>query len=206
MPRRRRDLSDALSRRYVALEGTRGKVERLIVRRRLAAGAAEHMYEGLFLSAVTSFESFLEDLFLHCLTAGGSSGAQRRVTVSTPAAARDLVLSGRRYVDWLPYKLTRDRADLFFVAARPFSRMDGPGRRQLLDVLDRAVVLRNAVAHKSHHAIARFEKEVLHGTPMTPRERKPAGFLRSVAFGSPPVTRFQVYTTTMLTIARLLVR
>jgi len=174
------------------------------------------MYEGLFLSAFTAFESFLESLFLRLLVEGGRHGNRRvgpipRVTVRSYGVARTIVVgSGRKYADWLPYDLTIQRAELFFRAGKPFTRLQDKSAtssvKGVRDVLDRGVVIRNAIAHKSKHSLERFEREALRGIPLGPRERTPAGFLRGALVAAPPQTRFESYVSGVLAAARVLCR
>jgi hypothetical protein len=170
------------------------------------------MYEGLFVSVFTAFESFVEELFVGLLVAGGrkeTGVVVPRVTVRSYSVARQLVFGlGRRYADWLPYDQTEQRAVLFFRGGRPFAnlRKDAadPSVGSVRDVLDRGVVIRNAIAHKSEHSLARFERDVLRGTPLGPRERTAAGFLRGVLAATPPETRFQSYASAVLRAAQLI--
>ena len=178
----------------------------------MSRGAAEQMYEGLFLSVFTAFESLLEELFVGLLVAGGRKergAVAPRVTVRSYSVARELVIGpGRRYVDWLPYDNTEQRATLFFRGGRPFANLRkdtaDPIARGVRDVLDRGVLIRNAIAHKSQYSLARFERDVLRNTPLSPRERTAAGFLRGALAATPPETRFQSYVSGVLRAAYLI--
>jgi hypothetical protein len=164
------------------------------------------MYEALFLSAVTSFESFLEDLFMGLLISGGglqSTGVQPRMTIQSSIVAREVVIGpGRSYADWLPYSKTRERAQVFFRGGRPFSRLVNSH----LQVLERTSAIRNAIAHKSQHSVDQFHRKVLAGMPIPQREKSPAGFLRGLLVGTPPITRFENYMGDLLAAARVLAK
>jgi hypothetical protein len=127
------------------------------------------------------------------------------MTVRAYSIARELVIGpGRKYVDWLPYDVTETRAEVFFQGGRPFTVLKDPTRGPMRTVLNRGVVLRNAIAHKSRHSLLRFEREVVAGTPLAAREKSPAGFLRGTFAVAPPQTRFESYVSGMLTVGRLL--
>jgi hypothetical protein len=167
------------------------------------------MYEGLFSGVFTAFEGFLEDLFVGLLIAGGrleGSAAIPRVTVRSHSVARELVFRpGRNYADWLPYQRTEERAEVFFRGGRPFtSLLADPATKSVRDVLDRGAIIRNVIAHKSQHSLIRFEREVLRNTPLGPRERTAAGFLRGMLAAAPPETRFESYASGVLTAARFI--
>jgi len=209
-PRASRTLGEALTRRYSALELTRKKVEQLLVDGQISLRAAEQMYEGLFLSVYTAFETFIEELFIGLLVDGTGLYCEAtkvvpRVTVRSHAIARELVVgAGRNYAEWFPYDRTERRAELFFRVGRPFTDLRRPSITGALDVLNRGALIRHAIAHKSRHSLSRFERDVVRGVPLTPRERSPAGFLRGMAAAAPPQTRYAVYSTGVLLVARRL--
>jgi hypothetical protein len=167
------------------------------------------MYEGLFLSVFTAFEGFLEELFVGLLVADGGLTAAGgavvpRLTVRSHLVAREMVLSGRNYVEWLPFSRTMERAALFFRGGRPFERLNDDYMANQRGVLERAILVRNAIAHRSRYSISRFENDVIRGTPVTREERSPAGFLRGLLATMPPETRYETYVSGILSIARTL--
>lgn len=202
-------LAEGLAVRFRLLDATRRRIEGLGSKGALPRRAIELVYEGLFLSAVTSFESFLEELFLELLVTKGSNvsasraKAKPRIVVRSASVARELAVGpSRKYVDWLPYDKTVERAKIFFTGGRPFTAAPDSA----LIVLKKGATIRNVIAHKSRHSVRKFENEVLNHAPLTPRERTAAGFLRGVlAIGPPHQTRYEAYVSNMLTIARILV-
>ena len=60
-------------------------------------------------------------------------------------------------------------------------------------VLERATLVRNAIAHKSRYSLLRFERDVIRDTPLTRREGSPAGFLRGTMAAVPVQTRYEAY-------------
>ena len=201
-------LGDALASRFRSIERTRARVEGLASGHQLSSRATEIVYEGLFLNTITGFESFLETLFIGLLV-GGNNGLRSRHRVSTRIVvrsheiARQIVLAPRqKYVDWLPYDKTLVHAEKLFQGARPFSLLTDAQT----DILDKAVKVRNAIAHKSRHSLSTFERIVIGTTPLPPRERTPAGYLRGMLMAAPPRTRFEYYASELSTIARTLAR
>jgi hypothetical protein len=159
-------------------------------------------YEGIFLRTVTSFEGLIEDLFVGLLAGGITPGknVHPRVTFQSHAVARDVMLGGRAYVDWLPYNFTHNRAEAFFRGAFPFCNLDKPDKK----LLERLVLVRNAVAHQSRSARGKFEEEVIGTAPVLPIERTPAGFLRTVFRTAPDQTRYEEMASTCAILARKL--
>jgi hypothetical protein len=191
----------------MALEQTRAKVESLFRERRLSRREAERMYESLFLNAFTAFEGFIEDLFLGLLVnnkglVSSRSNIRPLISVNSHAVARKLVLGGRQYVDWLPFRYTLERAELFFSRGLPFGEADPADRAHVTE----CVAIRNVIAHRSRHSIAHFERTVLGSAALPPRERTPAGYLRSKFRTSPDQTRQENLVTGLLRISRRLAR
>ena len=144
--------------------------------------------EGLFIGAIVEFESFLELLFMgvvlrKTLYPGGT--VTPRIDVRSQGVLEEVLLDGRRYVDWFPYSLTETRAKSYLRGGRPFSSLSISQKQSL----ERWLWIRNAVAHSGRHAQQVFEKNVIGTTPLPPRERTPAGFLRSEIRSG--VTRFE---------------
>jgi hypothetical protein len=164
----------------------------LIARRDL-----ERVYEGLYVAAMTSFEDFLEAAFFEVML-----DAHARPGVIVPRAdfrssrvLREFVLGSQRYVNWLPYRRTEDRAKVYLRGARPFDSPDSTDKRHMADWM----IIRHTIAHTSREARRRFEREILSGVPLPPRERTPAGYLRSSP--RPGITRFENIMREMLGIA-----
>jgi len=99
-------------------ERSRAKLERLLLSGHVTLHDVGLFYEGIFLRTVTSFEGLMEDLFVGLLTGGITPGrnVHPRVVFRSTSVARDVMLGGRAYVDWLPYHHTDKRASAFFRA------------------------------------------------------------------------------------------
>jgi hypothetical protein len=205
MARPATSISDDFASRLRRFERSRAKLERLFLRGHLTSHDVSLFYEGIFLRTVTSFESLMEELFLGLLTGGIKSGPKihPRVTFRSATIARDIMLGGKAYVDWLPYHHTEKRAYAFFRGGLPFCRLD----KAEVKSLDRILTIRHAVAHQSRAARRRFETEVVGSTPLLPTERTPAGFLRSVFSGAPsPKTQYEDIAGNCALLARKLCR
>jgi len=163
-------------------------------------------YEGLFLGAHVAFEGFIEDLFVGLLVNGLKSQRSDivpRIRIPTHQIARELLTGPRkRYVDWLPFERTIDLANLYFRGGRPFTDLSVAQK----DHLERCNIIRNAIAHKSRHSLKLFEGKIISNMPLPPKERSPSGYLRGIFRISPLQTRFQIYISQTLIIARDLAR
>jgi hypothetical protein len=119
-------LADAYVSRLRTFDRARAKVERLLLAGDVTRHDASLFYEGIFLRAVTTFEGLMEDLFVGLLTGSISPGrsVRPRITFRSHAVARDVMLGGRAYVDWLPYHHTDKRAEAFFRGGFPFCNLN----------------------------------------------------------------------------------
>jgi hypothetical protein len=183
------------------LDYTRDRMERLFSQGQIRKADLDSVYEALFLRAVTSFEAFLEDLFLAILV-GRARYNEQRVRVLMSASSRgalmQILLQGSTYMSWLPFEHTEKRAKLYLRDGRPFSDLDMGDRSQLKTIS----IIRNAIAHKSPYAVAQFHKIAIGSAPLLQRERNPAGFLRSRI--APTQTRFEVHMGQLARCAGLL--
>lgn len=202
MPRSATVISDKFTARLRMFERARAKLERLLLSGHVSRHDVMLFYEGIFLRTVTSFESLVEELFVGLLCSGITPGnnVYPRVIFRSATVARDVILGGRAYVDWLPYHHTDKRAGAFFRGGQPFSNLDNAERKSL----ERMLTIRHAVAHQSRAARRKFEHEVLGVAPLLPAERTPAGFLRSVFRATPPQTQYEDIAGTCALLARKL--
>jgi len=183
-----------------ALEYTRQRVEELYSQRVLARRDIESVYEGLFLRSVIAFEDCLEVLFFQIVR--GRSPIRRwntgaKFSAASDVVIREILLQDKDYLDWLPYKRTQSRAKLYLKGGRPFLGL-GDGD---LSKLAQIQLIRNAIAHASKFAREQFAQKVIGNTRLSPREKTPAGFLRSLLSSSPATTRLEVFVAAMGAIA-----
>ena len=203
MARAASTLADSYISHLNGLNQTRRKVERLFNAGELVRRDIEQVYSGLYLDAVTSLENLIENLFIGLLVgsvAPTHSGINPRVTFKSPLIAREIVLGGRNYVDWLPFDHTEKRSKAFFRNGAPFTNLEKADKGQM----DRFLSVRHAIAHKSSHSQRVFEQRVIGSAPLTNREKTPAGFLRSVFRVAPVQTRYESLMDDMQIIARKL--
>ncbi len=200
MPRPASTLSDAYAARLRTFERARRKLERLHTAGHVTRHDVTLFYEGIFLRTVTTFEGLMEDLFVGLLAGGitPSKNCHPRVTFQSHAVARDVMLGGRAFVDWLPYNFTDKRAAAFFRGGYPFANL----AKVDIKLLDRIILVRNAVAHQSRAARRKFEEEVIDTAPVLPVERTPGGYLRTVFRVAPDQTRYEEMANTCAMLAR----
>jgi hypothetical protein len=175
-------------------------MENLLVRGEIEIDDIEQVYSGLYLEAFTSFEGLLEDLFFGIVLGdliSSLADVVLRVSVTPPLVTKDILLIGKQYHEWLPYKeQTLERAKVFLQDGFPFNRLDD-GNKSSLKRFHR---IRNAIAHKSDFSKKKFESEVIGSLALTPREKTPPGFLRSI-FRRPAQTQYEVAIEELKSIA-----
>ena len=201
MPRPAINPAHSFSGHLRHLEKTRAKMEQLLDQGIIVRRDIEQVYEGLYLEAFTSLERFIEDLFLGLLVGrlqASSLSIVPRISCSCDRVAREVVFGGDNYVDWLPYeRRTERRAEAFFRNGLPFKSLQKADKQQL----DRFYCIRNAIAHQSTYSRQKFESDVIGSIALTPRDRTPAGYLRSKFRTAPDQTRYENITNEMGDIA-----
>jgi hypothetical protein len=196
----------AYHRQLINLDYTRGRMESLYAQHRVSLRDVSAVYESLFLRAVVGFEEFCEELFFEILdgkTRYATSKVIIKFTAVSSAASREIVLHRQKYLTWLPFSSTEERVGLYFVrrgpdetAGRPFMEVQSLDKK----TLEKIVLIRNVIAHRSAHAIRMFEQSVLADTALLAGEKTPAGFLRSQS--TPSKKRFEDYIETLASIAK----
>jgi hypothetical protein len=170
-------IADSLKASARGAQGYLLRLEALNAAGSLSDRDVTRSYEGVFLSYYTNLERHIERLFMGLLMGRlevSPPAARSLVEISSNTVARRVVAGGRRYADWLPINKTTDKAKIYLSEGRPFDRLMQVDR----EVLERMAVVRNAVAHRSSHATRQFQKRVIATTPVPPRQRTPAGYLR----------------------------
>lgn len=160
----------------------------------------ETVYEGLFLRCMNAFESFLEDLFIEVMlerTSYSASVVSTRIIATSRGAVWDVLLQGDDYLEWLPFGRTEKRANVFLNKGRPFTVLDDGDRSKLKQFM----IIRNAIAHRSTFAQRQFFEKVVGTLSLPPRERTPAGYLRSIARISPRFVRYEICASDLAMIA-----
>ena len=134
--------------------------------------------EGVFLRAFLGWEEFQERLFLSYLMGkrrpdGRAVG--RYFIPKSSKHARKIYLDSRGLSDWTEPEVVIQRADLVFREGRPFRDALLPR----ITVLQQLKTIRNAIAHRSGPAQARFERLVRDAISYLPPGTTPGSFLVS---------------------------
>ena len=154
----------------------------------------------MFLEVITSFERLIENLFVGLLSGTYTVNSQPVVPLITFRSRRavgPILFRERDYLDWLPYNRTVERAEQFFQHGIPFSALT----QQDEQLIQQCMYIRNAIAHNSTYSLERFERHVLGNQNLMSREKKPAGYLRSVFRISPRQNRYENFIQEMASIA-----
>ena len=188
---------------YNYIECTRSKMERLFNEGAIVKRDIEIAYAGLYLDAISYFENFIESLFFNLLLnkiVHPSGLVSPKIIFRSPVICRDVVFGERSYVDWFPYEKTINRARIFFKKALPFDLLEKAEKK----FIQQSLYIRNAIAHNSKHALKMFNKNVIEGKILLPREKTPVGYLRSYYTISPPQTQYELIISELVQIARKL--
>ncbi len=176
-------------------------MESLHANDRITVRDLHSVYEALFLRGVTSFEFFLESLFLAILrqkVTYPKSRVSLRMTPTNDKALMEILLQNQAYLQWLPYGHTNKRAKLYLTGGKPFSDLTGGDESMIKTV----TTIRNAIAHSGAYAKREFERTVIGSRALLRGERTPAGFLRTDA--NPVQKRFETYMIELSRIAQAL--
>ena len=194
-----------LTGHFKYLEKTRKKSEQLFSKKIIVRRDIEIIYAGLFLDVVTSFEGFIEDLFLKLLVDDSihpSRSVKAKFNFNNITNSRTVVCSGKNYINWFPYDLTIKRAKIFFKSGKPFTNLELNDKKRLEEIL----YIRNALAHRSNYSIKVFKRNVISGLPLTSKETTVTGFLRSLYASNPPQTRYEYYVFQLSYLGRKLIQ
>ncbi len=160
--------------------------------------------EMAFLRAFTSWEVFLEQTFLLYLLGHRppKGAAPRRYGFPpTPAAAVEWCLEGRQYAKWNAADVRR-RANQWFKDGKPFT----PILQARQYHLDQFVAIRNAIAHESSEAKAKFEALVRNELGALPPGTTVGNFLMTTKpTSTPPISFIEFYLTQIEGVAMIIV-
>lgn len=196
-------LVDKLVLRLEYIERTRRKVELLLAANQINGRDIDVIYAGLFTNAIIGFEAFIEDLFVRLLIGRVTlKSSIPRTLFKSSLVARSFIVGNRPYVDWLPYRCTKDRATIFFRGGRPFSELP----EHLASKISHCSLIRNALVHSGRHARRKFDEVIANQSSLAPKERTPIGFLRSKFRITPIQHRFEIYTQALIDSASFLTK
>lgn len=203
MPKLVQNYLDSFIGHLKYIELTRSKMEQLFSRKTIVRRDIEFIYEGIYLNAVTQFENFIENLFINLLSNKAehpSKAIKPKLQFSSAVICRDIVCAGKSYIDWFPYDKTIKRAKIYFKKGLPFTALEKADKKEISEIL----YIRNAIAHNSKHSVKMFAKHLTDESILTPREKTPAGFLRSNYVAAPPQTRYEFLISQIIQISRKL--
>lgn len=139
--------------------------------------ALEYSIQGLYLVAVRSFESYLEEQIIALATKkqiwkSRILGDKRerfelRLQEHRPKFVHELILNGRKYADYLPFEQTQSIANKLFVGGRPFALVSNSEK----SLINRCVKVRHCIAHDSSHSRKQFLSA--YSAVKRPRRRSP---------------------------------
>jgi hypothetical protein len=170
-------------RQLARIDFTRQRMDRLLTDGRIRIRDLDSVYEALFVRAVTGFEAFLEELFIGILSRRinfNPGQVSLRVNINSKSDIETILLQGNDYVQWLPLHNTIRRAEIYLVNGKPFTNLDNSDRSRIQTI----TYIRNAIAHKSNHAMDQFQKKVIGSLHLLRGEKSPAGFLRTPLRGA----------------------
>ena len=176
-PKPAANIAESLKSYARSTESYVDRLERLNQAGRLSNRDVTRTYEGAFLSFHTSLERHIERLFLALVMARVlPTGTETKslVRIADHRVAHAVICGDRPYADWLPLNKTKQRASVYLSRGKPFDRLKPVD----IQVFDRMQVIRNAVAHQSHHAIRSFRRVLIEGQGIPLVEQSPAGYLR----------------------------
>jgi hypothetical protein len=154
------------------------RMEKLYLAREILRSDINRIYAGAFLTYFTFLERSIEQLFMGLLMnrlTMSQRDVRSLIDVRSEVVVRRVVAGERRYVDWIPFdERLRRRAKAFLAGGRPFSTVSLADRK----VLERAALIRNALAHDSTFAIRQFSLAFVDGLGLPPEQHSPPGYLR----------------------------
>lgn len=190
MPKLTRRLHENFEHQLTSIEATRNRMEHLFLAHHINASDIEHVYAGLFMELFTNFEALLEELFFGLLNGKLFTRIYpiiKKANIHPASEIKNIVFSGKSYVNWLPYKEnTIPRANIFINSGEPFTRLSDSDMKKIANYH----IVRNAIAHKSENSLSKFNA-IISSLPLLPNEKTPTGYLRSRPSGSGQ-TQFEI--------------
>lgn len=198
------EVFSALQRRYIKLDRTSTRANDLHSRGMISGFDVEQIYSGVYLDAFVSLERFIEDLFLGYISGqvvAPSRAAKSLVAITPSSKVKDVLLGGKKFIDWIPYdQYTKKRAETYFSPNSKFRTL----ARQDEILLVQLHQIRNALAHRSTHSTDVFHRLVIGNLSISPLDKRPGNFLRTIFRANPSQTRLQYYLFEMLDVAKRL--
>src|SRR5258706_8825387 len=143
--------------RLQGVEYTRKRMEKLFKKAHVRRRDVETVYEAAFLRSITAFEQFCESLFFAIIERKFTHKSRSVVPLlqcDSRIVLKRILHRHEDYLNWIPYPSTVRRAELYLDGGLPFSSLDSGD----LSTLQAITTIRNAIAHRSKHAIKKFQK------------------------------------------------
>jgi hypothetical protein len=151
--------------------------------------------QGAYLFGVRAFEYFLESQIIYLCNPNSNWGPKeinglirryvRKISEENPSRVKAMLTMGASYTDYLPYERTERKARVLFARGRPFSLL--PATHS--EIIKRAHVVRNLIAHESEHSMKQFMKVVCSRYSLRPERRNAAGYLFHEAIKGVPMAK-----------------
>lgn len=183
-------LVEDYQRQLVRLQRGRGRAVDLGDAGKLTRADVELVHEATFLQAIAGLEALLERMLVAAVCERAASG--RLLQPKSEPAFRAVLLRGDDYLAVLPFNRVVEHARYFLAEGEPFNSLPNGERGQLKE----AVYVRNAIAHRSKHALSMFREKVPGVDALPPNRRTPGSFLASVFRTAPLQTRHEFYFST----------
>lgn len=201
MPKFSTTLRNEFALRISQINSTRVNFENAFNHRQISDVDIIQGYAGLYLDLFTEFENLIESLFIGILSGSVSSPNNtviRKVRIKPVTEVEGVIMGEKRtYVDWFPYKEnTIKRAQIYFDQGRPFTNLTNFQK----DKLAKFHKIRNAIAHKSKKVDTQFQT-IIAGMTLSPVEKTPSGFLRSIPNAATGLTQLQIISDELLAIS-----
>lgn len=153
---------------------------------------AELVYSSSFLSICCQWEGLLEEVLLEVVCGVPSSRARLRRLASFRSKAqfrRALLHPNKDYVGLESLSKAVGLAKLYVPNGEPFASVSESNQTYL----GHSVLIRNAIAHQSDHAMAKFRSKVPGVGSLPTPKRSPSAFLRHEFRQNPSQTRIDLY-------------
>jgi hypothetical protein len=166
----------------------------------------DYITEMAFLSAFQAWEVFIEESFVLYLwgrrSPRGTAPSRYAFPPNYDTAATWVVPEGRPFAEWTDASRVIGRAERFFKAGRPYAAVLRGNQHLLQEMRD----VRNAVAHKSESARAKFETVVRRRLGTLPPSHTVGAFLGTTTPGTaPPISFLEFYIGGIDLAARLII-
>lgn len=185
-------LTQKFDRKVKSLESTCRRMEDQRVVQLLGVADIEHVYESSFLTVCSNWEALLESVLVEAIVGQPHSSTNIRKHVQVNAKShveRILLHPSKDYLSLPTIKHAEEMAKLFIVNGLPISAIQESSRTYL----QQATWIRNAVAHRSTHAVKMFRSKVPGVDQLQPIKRNPGSFLRHKFRVSPDQRRYELY-------------